>query len=62
MAAITSLLLSLMLTASSMLDEGEKLFLENKPQEAEVILQEALQENPRNEKIYLYLGIIYEQL
>ncbi len=62
MAVIISLLLSLILTASSMLGEGEKLFLENKPREAEVILKEALLENPENEKIYLYLGIIYEQL
>jgi len=62
MAIITSLLLSLLLTASSMLDEGEKLFLENKPQEAEIMLKEALLENPENEKIYLYLAIIYEQL
>ncbi len=50
------------LFASSALQEGERLFLENKPQEARPFLEEALNENPANEKIYLYLGTIYEQI
>ena len=50
------------LFASSALQEGERLFLENKPQEARPFLEEALNENPTNEKIYLYLGTIYEQI
>jgi tetratricopeptide (TPR) repeat protein len=41
---------------------GEELFLQNKPREAAAILESALVQEPRNEKIYLYLGISYEQL
>jgi tetratricopeptide (TPR) repeat protein len=44
------------------LQEGEKLFLENKPQAALPLLEQALYENPDNERLYLYLGVIYEQL
>jgi len=46
----------------SALQQGEKLFLENKPQEALPLLEQALYENPDNERLYLYLGIVYEQL
>ncbi len=49
-------------SALSFFEEGEKLFLENKPMEALVMLEAALAEKSSNEKIYLYLGIIYEQL
>lgn len=41
---------------------GERLFLENKPAEAKPYLEDALKQNPYNEKVYLYLGTIYEQL
>jgi tetratricopeptide (TPR) repeat protein len=41
---------------------GEKYFLENKPQAALPLLEQALYENPDNEKLYLYLGVVYEQL
>ena len=44
------------------LQQGEQLFLENKPREALPHLEKALYENPQEEKIYLYLGIVYEQL
>jgi tetratricopeptide (TPR) repeat protein len=54
---ITALLLSL-----SSLQQGEQLFLENKPREALPHLERALYENPQEEKIYLYLGIVYEQI
>ena len=54
---LTALLLSL-----TSLQQGEQLFLENKPREALPHLEKALYENPREEKIYLYLGIVYEQL
>ena len=54
---VTALLLSL-----SSLQEGEQLFLENKPREALPHLERALYENPQDEKIYLYLGIVYEQI
>ena len=49
-------------TAFSPLIEGEKLFMANKPSEALPLIEEALNADPQNEKIYLYLGIIYEQL
>jgi tetratricopeptide (TPR) repeat protein len=57
LASLAALLLSL-----SALQQGEKLFLENRPQEAQPLLEQALYENPDNERLYLYLGIVYEQL
>ena len=36
--------------------------MQNMPQEAAALLEGALAQEPRNEMIYLYLGIIYEQL
>ncbi len=50
-----------MLTLTS-LQQGEQLFLENKPREALPYLEKALYDNLQEEKIYLYLGIVYEQL
>ena len=47
---------------STMLQQGEELFLANKPEEALPLLESALRQYPNNEDIYLYLGIIYEQL
>jgi len=55
-------LLALLLFASSALQEGEKLFLDNNPQQAQPLLEQALSESPQEERIYLYLGIVYEQL
>lgn len=46
----------------SFFEDGEKLFLENRPNEALVKLEAALGEERGNELVYLYLGIIYEQL
>jgi tetratricopeptide (TPR) repeat protein len=43
-------------------EQGEALFLENKPEEAMLYLENALAKEPSNEKIYYYLGYIYEQL
>ncbi len=57
LATLAALLLQL-----SALQEGEKLFLENRPQEAQPLLEQALHEDPNNERLYLYLGIVYEQL
>jgi tetratricopeptide (TPR) repeat protein len=57
LATIAALLLNL-----SALQDGEKLFLQNRPQEALPLLEQALYENPDNERLYLYLGIVYEQL
>ena len=42
--------------------QGERLFLENKPQEALPLLERAARENPSNEKAWLYLGICFQQL
>jgi tetratricopeptide (TPR) repeat protein len=58
---ILPLLAALLLSLTS-LEQGEKLFLENRPQEALPYLEKALNEAPRDERIYLYLGIVYEQL
>jgi tetratricopeptide (TPR) repeat protein len=48
--------------ASAFFEKGEALFVQNKPQDAQPLLESALNEDPTNEKIYLYLGIIYQQL
>jgi tetratricopeptide (TPR) repeat protein len=56
-----NLIAGLLLSLTS-LQEGEQLFLENKPQAALPHLEKALYEDPQEEKIYLYLGIVYEQL
>jgi len=48
--------------ASIFFDKGEALFVQNKPQDAQPLLENALNDDPANEKIYLYLGIIYQQL
>jgi tetratricopeptide (TPR) repeat protein len=46
----------------TVLQQGEKLFLENNPQAALPLLEQALYEDPGNERLYLYLGAVYEQL
>jgi tetratricopeptide (TPR) repeat protein len=48
--------------ASDFFDKGEALFDQNKPLDAQPLLESALNDDPTNEKIYLYLGIIYQQL
>ena len=48
--------------ASEFFDKGEQLFVQNKPQDAQPLLESALSDDPANEKTYLYLGIIYQQL
>ena len=48
--------------SSEFFDKGEALFVQNKPQDARPLLESALNDDPSNEKIYLYLGIIYQQL
>jgi len=49
-------------SASSFLEKGEALFIQNQPKDAAPLLESALSDDPSNEKIYLYLGIIYQQL
>ncbi|MBN1412018.1 MAG: tetratricopeptide repeat protein [Spirochaetales bacterium] len=48
------------LTMASPLEDAEKLLLENKFKEAQPLLEQALLREPDNEKIYLYLGRVYE--
>ncbi len=49
-------------TGQTSFQKGEEAFLRNNPKEAAALLEAALLQEPRNEKIYLYLGIVYEQL
>jgi len=42
--------------------KGEDLLMQNSPSQAVVFLERALAEDPANTIIYLYLGIVYEQL
>jgi tetratricopeptide (TPR) repeat protein len=48
--------------ASVFFEKGEALFVQNKPKDAQPLLESALNDDPSNEKTYLYLGIIYQQL
>jgi tetratricopeptide (TPR) repeat protein len=48
--------------ASQFFEQGEQLFVQDKPREARPLLESALTDDPSNEKTYLYLGIIYQQL
>jgi tetratricopeptide (TPR) repeat protein len=48
--------------ASALFEKGSSLFVQNKPAEARPLLEEALADDPSNETIYLYLGIVYQQL
>ncbi len=50
------------LDAESFLRRGEELYVNDKPAEAIVMFRNALEEEPENERVYLYLGITYEQL
>jgi tetratricopeptide (TPR) repeat protein len=46
----------------SLVARGEALYMQNKPREAASVLEAALQEQPNNQKLHLYLGVVYEQL
>jgi tetratricopeptide (TPR) repeat protein len=48
--------------ASELSDRGIRLFMENKPQEAAPVLELASKEPGADEKVFLYLGIAYQQL
>ena len=48
--------------SESLFEKGELLFRENRTAEAVSILQGALEKEPENEKIYLYLGFSYAGL
>jgi len=62
LSALLLLVAALGLGASTLLEEGEALYLQNKPREAGIVLEQALREDPSNERVYLYLGVVYEQL
>ncbi len=49
-------------SASTSLAKGEAFFVQNQPRDAEPLLEMALNDDPSNEKVYLYLGIVYQQL
>lgn len=49
-------------SASELSDRGVSLFMENKPQEAAPVLELASKEAGADEKVFLYLGIAYQQL
>jgi tetratricopeptide (TPR) repeat protein len=42
--------------------KGEDLLARNKPKEAVIFLENAAADDPANQKTWLYLGIVYEQL
>lgn len=48
--------------ASDYAEQGQKLFMENRPQEAVAVLEMAAKETGADEKTHLYLGIAYQQL
>ena len=50
------------LPAVTALEEAINLIRENKPAKAMPLLEDALNADPKNEKIYHYLGVTYEQL
>jgi tetratricopeptide (TPR) repeat protein len=43
-------------------ERGTKLFMENRPQEAVPVLEQAAREAGVDEKVHLYLGVAYQQL
>ena len=51
-----------LMSANTLFNNGETLFLNNKPHEARPLLEQSLKVEQPKEIIYLYLGIIYEQL
>lgn len=48
--------------ASDFAERGVRLFMENRPQEAAPVLEQAIRETGADEKLFLYLGIAYQQL
>ena len=50
------------LFAQTSFTRGEELFMQNRPKEALVFLENAVAEDPAHVKAFLYLGIVYQQL
>jgi Tfp pilus assembly protein PilF len=55
-------ILAALLLNLTALQQGQKYFLENRPKEAQPLLEQALYEDPDDERLYLWLGIVYQQL
>lgn len=47
---------------ADLLEKGEQLYLENRFEEALPVLESAVVQHPQNERLYLYLGTVYEQM
>ena len=60
--ALATAIMPLTTFATDFSERGIKLFMENKPQEAVAVLELAAKEAGADEKLYLYLGIAYQQL
>jgi len=50
------------LWAQNSFARGEELFLQNKPQEALLLLESATADDPAHVQAFIYLGIVYQQL
>lgn len=50
------------LAAQTLLEQGEQLFMENKPSEAVYILEQVVEGPSPPPKAFYYLGVVYEQL
>jgi tetratricopeptide (TPR) repeat protein len=61
-ALVVSAALPSAASATDFSERGIKLFMENKPQEAVAVLELASKEAGADEKLFLYLGIAYQQL
>jgi tetratricopeptide (TPR) repeat protein len=59
---ILALSAALAFPVSAFFEKGEAAFAANRPEEARPLLEGALAEDPANETLYLYLGIVYQQL
>jgi len=60
--AVIILLSSVLCYGQSNFTRGEELFMQNNPSEAAPFLERALAEDPAHALIYVYLGVVYEQL
>ncbi|MFW5710328.1 MAG: tetratricopeptide repeat protein [Spirochaetota bacterium] len=47
---------------SSAKQQGIEFFMDNQPEQAAPLLQTALRQEPRNDKLYMYLAVCYEQM
>jgi tetratricopeptide (TPR) repeat protein len=62
LAAALFLVAASLPAAATLLDRGTDLFMQNKPAEARPLLEEAIADDLANETVYLYLGLVYQQL